>query len=286
MNTSTAFITLYSSILLLSLNGLFSNGLPLDSATITSIRSIFAAITLVIFISLVKSQFRLPDKKTTYIVYGLGLLMGLHWITYFYSMRSASVAIGMLTLYTYPMMVIFIEPFFTKKKIAQIDIVMGLIAFIGLMIIVSDHLSAPNNPIFIGAVCGIISAFAFALRNTYQKYRCPSIASDTLMLHQVIIIALMFIGFVDFEAVAALTAEHWFYLVLLGVFTTALAHTLLVKSYKHFAAKTVAMVSCSQPVFGSLFAWWILNESINLDTIIGGSIILGVAVYESTKAST
>jgi drug/metabolite transporter (DMT)-like permease len=211
--------------------------------------------------------------------------MGVHWITYFYSMRSASVAIGMLTLYTYPMMVIFIEPLFTKKKIAKVDIAMGLIAFMGLIIIVCDHLATPNNPILIGAVCGVVSALAFALRNIYQKYRCPSIPSDTLILHQVLIIALMFIGFIDINAVAALTAEHWFYLVLLGALTTALAHTLLVKSYKHFAAKTVAMISCSQPVFGSLFAWWVLNEAISLNTVIGGSIILAVAVYESTKVS-
>lgn len=286
MKSSSAFFTLYTSILLLSLNGLFSNGLPVDTVTMTSIRSLFAAMTLIIFIIIINSRIALPNIKTTFIVYGLGILMGIHWLTYFYSMRTASVAIGMLTLYTYPMMTIFIEPLFTKKKIAKIDILMGGIVFIGLIIIVSNHLSTPNSPIFIGALCGIISALAFALRNTLQKYHCPSIASETLMLHQVIIIGVVLLGFIDVNTLTALHSEHWFYLILLGVFTTALAHTLLVKSYKHFAAKTVAMVSCLQPVFGSCFAWWVLNESLTMNTIIGGSIILSVAIYESAKAST
>lgn len=284
MKLSNAFLTLYSAIILLSLNGLFANGLPLNTVTMTSIRSLFAALALAIFIVAIRGRLVLPNTKTTLIVYGLGILMGLHWLTYFYAMQSASVAIGMLTLYTYPMMTILIEPLFTKKKIAKADIILGIAVFIGLIIIVSDHLSSPNNPIFIGALCGVISALAFALRNTLQKYHCPSIASETLMLHQVIIIGVVLISFIDLNALAALHTIHWFYLILLGIFTTALAHTLLVKSYKHFAAKTVAMVSCLQPVFGSLFAWWILNESLTLHTMIGGGIILSVAIYESTKA--
>jgi drug/metabolite transporter (DMT)-like permease len=286
MTPSTALLTLYTSILLLSLNGLFSNGLPLDTVTMTSIRSLFAALALAIFIVVIRRRLVLPNIKTTFIVYGLGILMGLHWLTYFYAMQSASVAIGMLTLYTYPMMTIFIEPLFTKKKIAKADIVLGIVVFIGLIIIVSDHLSSPNNPVFIGALCGVISALAFALRNTLQKYHCPLVASETLMLHQVIIIGVVLAGFVDLKALTALHTIHWFYLLLLGIFTTALAHTLLVKSYKNFAAKTVAMVSCLQPVFGSLFAWWILNESLSLHTMIGGGIILSVAIYESAQAST
>lgn len=284
MKLSNAFLTLYSAIILLSLNGLFANGLPLNTVTMTSIRSLFAALALAIFIVAIRGRLVLPNTKTTLIVYGLGILMGLHWLTYFYAMQSASVAIGMLTLYTYPMMTILIEPLFTKKKIAKADIILGIAVFIGLIIIVSDHLSSPNNPIFIGALCGVISALAFALRNTLQKYHCPSVASETLMLHQVIIIGVVLISFIDLNALAALHTIHWFYLILLGIFTTALAHTLLVKSYKHFAAKTVAMVSCLQPVFGSLFAWWILNESLTLHTMIGGGIILSVAIYESTKA--
>jgi drug/metabolite transporter (DMT)-like permease len=294
MKPSTAHLTLYTSIFLLGLNGLFSNGLPIDATTLTHVRSVFAGITLLLFIILMRGTIKLPNLKSVLTVYGIGILLGLHWITFFYAMQTASVAIGMLSLYTYPIITIFIEPFFTRKKVKALDVFLALVVLIGLSIIVSDHLiegvfsdeQGLSFEIIIGVASGVLSAILFAFRNTLQKYCCTDVRSDTLMLHQMLLITIMLGLFIDVNALSQLDSTQWFYVVILGVITTAIAHTLLVKSYKLFAAKTVAMVSCLQPVLGSLFAWLVLNETISIYTAIGGSIILGVAIYESTKAST
>jgi drug/metabolite transporter (DMT)-like permease len=294
MKPSTAHLTLYTSIFLLGLNGLFSNGLPVDATTLTHIRSVFAGITLLLFIVLMRGTVKLPNVKSVLTVYGIGILLGLHWVTFFYAMQSASVAIGMLSLYTYPIITILIEPFFARKKVQALDIFLAIVVLIGLSIIVSDHLSLElfsdkqelSFEIIVGAASGVLSAIFFAFRNTLQKYCCTEVRSDTLMLHQMLLITIMLGLFIDVDALGQLNSTQWFYVAILGVITTAIAHTLLVKSYKLFTAKTVAMVSCLQPVLGSLFAWLVLNETISIYTAIGGSIILGVAIYESTKAST
>lgn len=296
MKISTAHLTLYTSISLLGLNGLFSNGLPADATTLTQVRSAFAGITLLLFILCMRGTVKLPSKHSACTIYGIGILLGLHWVTFFYAMQSASVAIGMLALYTYPIFTIFIEPLFTRKKVQMLDILLAVVVLIGLFIIVSDHF--PDNAwdnshpqgissnVILGVISGIASAMLFTLRNTLQKYRCKEVRSDTLMLHQMLIITLMLALFIDVGTLQQLSGTQWFYVAILGVLTTAIAHTLLVKSYKLFAAKTVAMASCLQPVLGSLFAWLILDETISIYTAIGGSIILGVAAYESTKAAT
>jgi len=294
MKPSAAHVTLYTSIFLLGLNGLFSNGLPIDATTLTHIRSVFAGITLLIFIICIKGTIKLPNLRSVLTVYGIGILLGLHWITFFYAMQAASVAIGMLSLYTYPIITIFIEPFFTRKKVRALDICLAIVVLIGLSVIVSDHLideilsdeRGLSLGIITGVASGVLSAIFFAFRNTLQKYCCTDVRSDTLMLHQMLLITLILGLFIDTDALSQLNNTQWFYVIILGVVTTAIAHTLLVKSYKLFAAKTVAMVSCLQPVLGSLFAWLILSETISIFTAIGGSIILGVAIYESTKAST
>jgi len=294
MKPSTAHFTLYTSIFLLGLNGLFSNGLPVDATTLTHVRSVFAGITLLLFLVLMRGTIKLPNLKSVLTVYGIGILLGLHWITFFYAMQTASVAIGMLSLYTYPIITILIEPFFTRKQVKALDVFLALTVLIGLSIIVSDHLiegvfsdkQGFSFEIIIGVASGVLSAILFAFRNTLQKYCCTDVRSDTLMLHQMLLITIMLGLFIDVGALSQLDSTQWFYVVILGVITTAIAHTLLVKSYKLFAAKTVAMVSCLQPVLGSLLAWLVLNETISIYTAIGGSIILGVAIYESTKAST
>lgn len=286
-----SYITLYSAVVMLSVNGLFSNGISLDAASMTHIRSIFAGITLAIFIGLGSSYFRLSSLRTTITVYGIGILMGAHWLTFFYGMQSASVSIGMLALYTFPVMTVIIEPFFNGRKIQKLDIGLTIIVFIGLAIIVSGSLfdgSIDRNQeqIIYGVASGVISALLFSFRNLLQKYHCKDIPSDTLMLHQVIMIVVMMSFLIDIPAIKALSNIDWIYLAILGVFTTAIAHTLLVKSYKLFPAKSVAMISCLQPVFGSILAWLVLGEHLGITTIIGGSIILAVALYESTRSHT
>ena len=285
MNKHSAYLTLYTSVFLLGLNGLFSNGLNIDATSLSHMRSVIAGITLVAFIYCSKNLYCLGNKRDYYIVYSLGGLLGLHWVTYFYAMQTASVAIGMLALYTYPIITILIEPFFARKKIQHLDILLAILVLIGLLIIVSDHISNSTNGVVIGVISGIVSAIFFALRNVSQKYYCSGIGSDTLMLHQLLTVVLMLTPFINTKALLALPNIEWGYIILLGVFTTALAHTLLVKSYKIFPAKTVAMVCCLQPVLGGIFAWIILGEEMTISTIIGGSIILGVATYESAKAS-
>ncbi|MFT5421028.1 MAG: drug/metabolite transporter (DMT)-like permease [Candidatus Endobugula sp.] len=289
MNQSTAYITLYSSIFLLGLNGLFSNGMPLDAVTITQARSIFAGIALLLFMFATKGTATLANKKSAAIVYGIGILMGLHWISFFYAMQSSSVAIGMLSLYTFPIMTILLEPLFTRKKLKVVDIGLGAVVLLGLFIIISDHLSDTvnffSNHVLLGVIAGVASAVLFTLRNILQKYYCAEIPSDTLMLHQMLCIAMMLLYFVDTASLLLLESQQWLYLIILGVLATAIAHTMLIKSYKTFPAKTVAMVSCLQPVLGSFFAWLVLNENLSATTIIGGSIILSVAIYESTKVS-
>lgn len=43
-----------------------------------------------------------------------GLFMGIHWVTYFYALQWSNVAIGMLSLFTYPVITAFLEPLFFK----------------------------------------------------------------------------------------------------------------------------------------------------------------------------
>jgi len=293
---SSPYITLYSAVLLLSLNGLFVNGIPLDASTMVHIRSVFAGLTLLLFITMTRGSFHIGNLRSITMVYLIGILMGIHWLTFFYAMQSASVAIGMLALYTFPIMTVLMEPIFNGKKRQIIDLVLGCIILISLGIIVGGSLlNQPSNdstntihdhtPIIYGVISGVLSAMAFSLRNLLQKYHCTHLKSDTLMIHQVLVITLITIALTDYISLTQLHTADWLYLLALGIITTAIAHTLLVKSYQLLAAKTVAMISCLQPVLGSILAWSILNEALPLSTILGGSIILGVAVYESTKAN-
>lgn len=273
---------LYLAVFLLSLNGLFSKLIPIDAVSITQLRSVVAALSLFVFALIRGRSYKLANRKEYTGVYLVGIILGLHWITFFHSMQISTVAIGMLSLFTYPIITVFLEPiFFSKKSIERVDVIAAICVLSGIFIMLNDDLQALDSDLFLGVFWGVISAFLFSLRNLMQKYNHHTVSSDSLILHQVLAIALMLLLFVDFESVMLFEISDWGLLILLGAISTAIAHSLLSYSLKHFSAKSIAMISCLQPLFAAIFAWLILEEVPGQGVIIGGAIIVSVAFYES-----
>jgi drug/metabolite transporter (DMT)-like permease len=275
--------SLYLAIFLLALTGLFAKLIPLDAISIIQLRGMVAAVCLALFALLQNRSFRLSGARTYAGVYALGLLLGLHWVTFFHAMQISSVAVGMLSLFSFPMITILLEPLFSRQRMKSGDIVAGVIMLTGLAVMVGQGLTDFQGQVIQGVLWGVFSAVLFALRNLFQKYYFNNATSDSLMFHQVVAVGLMLAVFVDYPQVRALAPVDFIKLALLGILSTAGAHTLLVYSMKQLPVKSVALISCLQPVIAALLAWYVIKEIPNLSVLIGGGIVLSVAAYESLQ---
>lgn len=276
-----ALPSLYLAIFLLALIGLFAKLIPLDAVSITQLRTVIAALALALFAMLQKRRLRLDNLRTYAGVYAIGVLLGSHWVTFFHAIQLSSVAVGMLALFSFPMITILIEPIFSGQKLKAGDCVAGLILVAGLVVMVWPDLGGQQGFILQGVLWGVFSAILFVLRNMFQKYHFDHVSSNSLMFHQVVATALMLLVFVDVPQVSVMDAWGWGKLLLLGVFSTAGAHTLLVFCMKQLPVKSVALISCVQPLIAALLAWLILNEVPGQSVVIGGGMVLSVSVYES-----
>ena len=276
--------TLYLAIILLALTGLFAKLIPLDAISIIQLRSIVAAVGIASFTALQKRSLKLSGGIRAYAgVYILGLLLGLHWVTFFHAMQISSVAVGMLAMFTFPVITILLEPLFTNSKINAGGMSAGFIVLAGLAIMVASDLTDLQKPITLGVLFGVFSALLFALRNLFQKYCFDKEASDGLIFHQVVAIALMLSLFVDYPRVQTLEAASIINILLLGILSTAAAHTLLAFSLIHLPAKSVALIQCLQPLIAAVLAWHVVGETPGFSVLLGGSVILSVAAYESIQ---
>lgn len=274
---------LYLAIFLLALTGLFAKLIPLNAISIIQLRGIVATVCLALFSLLQKRSLRLTGARTYAGVYALGLLLGLHWVTFFHAMQVSSVAVGMLSLFSFPMITIMLEPLFARQRMKAGDFVAGLIMLAGLVIMVGQDVTDLRGQVMQGVAWGVFSAVLFALRNLFQKYHFNHVTSDSLMFHQVVAVGLMLAIFVDYPQVRALDPMDLLKLVLLGILSTAGAHTLLVFSMKQLPVKSVALISCLQPVIAILLAWFVIKETPGVPVLIGGGIVLSVAAYESLQ---
>jgi drug/metabolite transporter (DMT)-like permease len=272
---------LYLAIFFLAMTGLFAKTIPLNAVSIIQLRGVVAIFGLAGFMFLSQRKFWIPEIKQFVGVYLLGLLLGIHWVTFFYSMQVSTVAVGMLSLFSYPVITILLEPFFSQRRLKFGDLFAGVIVFVGLLIMVSQDIGELQRPVVQGVLWGGFSALLFSLRNILQKHYYNHLSSECLMFHQVISVGLMLAPFVDYPLVYELAAVDWLKIGLLGLISTAGAHTLFVFSLKRMSVKSVSLISCLQPVIATVLAWLFIQEVPTAPVMVGGSIVLAVAGYES-----
>ena len=279
-------LLLYFAVVMLSTTAVFSKLIPLNALVITQHRSVIAALIFLVFFIVQGKKLFLSGWRQYFGVYFLGVLIGLHWITFFHAMQISTAAIGMLSLFSYPVITVLIEPFFKGQKPQIKDLIAAFVVFSGVVVMVGPQLmnlgvSNSESNLLLGAGFGVLSAICFSLRNTLQKYRFQSVSPSALMFHQVIIVGVMCLPFIEFEATFNASELTFVLLFLVALIPTVMGHTFLAMSLKRLPAKTVAIISCAQPLSGMLLAWVFVGEIPGLFVYLGGAIIISVAIYES-----
>jgi drug/metabolite transporter (DMT)-like permease len=210
-----------------------------------------------------------------------GVLMAAHWVTYFYALKLSSVAIGMLAIFTYPAMTTLLEPLLLKKAFEPRHIGLAVLMLLGVYLLVPGEVSLADDA-FVGLLFGLLSAFIYSLRNIVLKTQVYEVNGSVLMLAQVAVTVVLVAPFLFFSP-ALPTVAALPYLVGLALLTTAIGHTLFLRSFKHFSVSTASLLSCVQPVYGILLAMVFFGEVPGWSAVFGGGLILVGVVVEGWR---
>lgn len=264
--------------MLLGGTALFAKLIPLSALDITFGRSLPGFILLFIFVKVSGESLKLNCKKDYLIGLGLGVIMAVHWVTYFASMQYASISVGIIALFTFPVITVLLEPFFEKIKICWQDIVSALVVLVGIWLIVPSM--SFNDDITLGVSIGIFSAFLYAIRNLMHRKYFSHYSGSKAMAYQMMAICPCLIFFVSDDFVT-MNIDSALLLLLLGTVFTALPHAMVANALTHLRAKTFSLVACMQPFYGVVFAIIVLNEAPSWQTLIGGLLVISAAIYET-----
>ncbi len=271
---------LSGAVLLSSLTALFAKLIPLPVVQIIFWRSVVAALAIWLFLRTTRGVIQLASWREYLFFLGSGSLLAVHWLTYFHSIQLSTVAIGIIALYTHPVITIVLEPFFDKARHRGSDICVGMVVFGGVF------LMAPafelSNSTTRGICWGVLSALVYSIRNIIIRKHVRKYPAPTVMLYQVIASVIVLLPFMisRFEVYPGKIVGQ---LILLGVVFTAIHHTLFVAVLKHFSVKTASVIASVQPALAAVFAWLILDEIPGLRVVIGGLIVISAAAFETSR---
>ena len=271
-------ISLHLTVMLLGGTALFSQLISLNSLDITFGRSAFACILLWAFVRFSGESLRLNNQKDYLMGILLGVIMAVHWVTYFMAMQYAGVSVGIIALFTFPVITVLLEPYFEGIKLVWQDIASALVVLFGIALIVPDI--SLDNDITLGVLIGVISAFLYSLRNLLHRKHFSHYSGSKAMAFQTLVICPCLIWFISDDFVV-MGQQNLLLLFLLGTIFTAVPHAMVANALKHLRAKTFSLVACMQPFYGVVFAIIMLNEQPTWQTLLGGLLVISAAIYET-----
>jgi len=275
-------IQIHIAVFLFGFAGLFGKFLSCSPLYIVFGRTFFGFTALFFYAKFVSKTKLSIFSKNSGLVYILqGILLAVHWWSFFLSIQISSVVVGLVTFSTFPLFVTFMEPLFFKEKLEIKNIILAAVVFIGILFIIPEF-NISNN-ITKGAIAGIFSGFTFALLALVNRKNAKTSDSIAIAFYQnlfacIFLILPILTIHAPLPEIAALPN-----LIFLGVACTALAHTMFIQSLTFIKAQTASVITCLEPVYGIILAFFILNETPGIRILSGGFIIISASIAASIQ---
>ncbi len=280
-NNFQHILLLNFAMLCLSTSGVLGRLIQLPPPLIIWYRAFFALLFIGLFCWWKKYDFRFDIKEHGLTIFLSGVFMAGNFVCYFYALQWSNVAIGMLALFTFPVMTTLLEPLFFKTPFQIIHLLMAGMVLLGIYFLAPTF--DMDNSLTQGLFMGLVAAFSWTLRNLLMKRKITTFNSSILMFYQLLVCAVFLLP-VLFIFPTKTVSTQLPYLVFLGLVTTAIGHTLFLNSFSHFSVSTASIMASIQPIFGIIVAMLFLGEVPSGRSLIGGSLILMTVVIESRRS--
>lgn len=277
-----SLISLHISVMLFGLSAVIGQFVDASSVIVAGGRVICSSLLLLV-ISLVLRESRKLHRTRDYGIAVLaGIVLAVHWTTFFQSVQSSSVAVGTITFSTFPLFLTFLEPAVFHEKIKRRSILNAAVLLLGVFITVPEF--SLQNRTTIGILWGMICSLTYAVLSLFNRYLAANYAPRTICLYEQGTAAIVLLP-AFFLVKTSWSMHNLLGIAAIGFICTAFAHSLYVSAQRRVSAQTAGIISGMETVYGIIYALIFLGEIPTVREIVGGVIILGVALVSSLKIS-
>ena len=223
-----------------------------------------------------------------------GIVIALHWITFFGAIKAANVSVTLAVMSTGAFFTSILEPLVYKRKMIGYELIFGLAVIVALYIIF-DVETSYHLGIGLALISALLSVIFTLINGKFVgKYNPTKISFYELLIGTVFImiffafakayetythVQLISISF-DLKSIFNLTGTDVLYLFILASICTAYAFIASVKVMKHLSPYTLMLTINLEPVYGIILAFLILGdtEKMSVQFYYGAVVILLVVL--------
>ncbi len=288
-STGSAYLKIHVAVLLFGFTAILGGLIDLPALSIVWWRVLFTSFSLIFLTRFLKTLKGVPNGlKMRYSL--IGMLIGLHWICFYGSVKLSNASICLVCMSTTSLFTSLLEPLMVRTRFSTIDLGFGVIIVPAFILIVQSVDTSMTLGIIVGLLSALLAALFSILNKKYIKGADPFTITFLELSSAWVMISVLLVVFSVTGLYNAVILppgwDDWFYLVVLALLCTTLAHVLSLQALKTLSVFNANLIINLEPVYGILLAGLILNEHKELDTMFytGTAIILGaVIVYPFVK---
>ncbi|MCW5800554.1 MAG: DMT family transporter [Nitrospira sp.] len=204
-----------------------------------------------------------------------GILLAIHWVTFFLSVQLAGVASATLTFAVFPLFTVLLVTMKARRRPSLLELGAGLAIILAVALLVD---AKDSDAQLTGAIVGLGSALSFAVFGIKAQILTTEIQPLMVSLIQNLTVALCLTPTLVFNSHAPHTTTDWVCLMLLGVVTTAFMHQLYLFALKRLSATTCSGFIALEPVYAIVFAAIFFGEPLTLWVVVSAALIIGSSI--------
>lgn len=283
-NNLKHYFHLHFLVFIAGFTAILGEAISLSSIALVWHRMLIALVLTFLFLLYYRYNLKI-DIKDFFKFSLAGIIIALHWITFFEAIEQSNISITLAMFSTGAFFASLIEPIFFKRKVRPVEIILGFIVICGVFIILQANIDS-----FFGVLLGIVSALLASLFSVLNgklvQNNNPFVISFYEFLSGVVFIVLYLIfsgNLIDLN-IESFFSYDYLYVFILGSICTAYAFIASVHILKFLSPYTLVLTYNLEPVYGILLAIFIFpeTEKMEFSFYIGTLIIISTIIINST----
>ena len=290
---SKAYLQMNIATFLWGLTAILGKVISIGEFPLVWYRVFFVSIVM-LFIPKLIPNIKELNRKTVFILAGIGVLLVIHWVAWYGSIKYANASVAVSCIAAVSLFVAILEPIFNKTKFEKSNLILGFIVIPGILLI---NQSLEIESYKFGFLLGILAAFLAALFNIFNKKYTqdiePNIITFVQMFSGFIFLTLCLPFYIKYsgEGFHLPDFKDFIFLLILSVFCTVIPYNLFLRALKASNAFTTSLINNLEPVYGIILAVILLqeNKQLNWKFYLGTTVILSavfIHAYLSNKSRT
>lgn len=259
-----AIIEMLTCAALWSIAGIFIKQIPWSAFAISSIRSFFAGITLIVFIKF--NKYKIIFNKNTLLS---GLFMGLTYTSFVLANKLTTAANAIVLQFTAPLFIVVFSAVLFKQKIRRNDMIAVLFTMVGIAMFFLDKLQGGyllGNFVAIMAG-GFMACMYMTMGNAEGEERFSAILVGQIIAFLIGLPAV-------FTTAPVFSSGAIIRIIILGVFQLGIPYILYAKASEFCPPLACCLLGAIEPLLNPVWVFIFDGEKPGFYALIGAVIVI------------